>query len=60
LNQVVEGTGAEKVIVTHGYTTIFSKWLQEKGLDARTEQTAYEGELADIGEGSVDEKMEQE
>ncbi|RMA66576.1 ligase-associated DNA damage response exonuclease [Ulvibacter antarcticus] len=41
----VEATGAEKVICTHGYTEIFSKYLRTLGLDARTENTQYEGEL---------------
>lgn len=44
LNTVKE-TGAEKVIATHGYTEIFSKYLREEmGLDARTEKTQYEEE----------------
>lgn len=40
----VEATGAEKVISTHGYTHIFSKYLRDKGYDARTESTQFEGE----------------
>ena len=44
----IEGTGAERVICTHGYTEIFSRFLrEEKGLDARTEATQYESEQAD-------------
>lgn len=43
----VEATGAEKIICTHGYTEIFSKYLRTQGLDARTENTQYEGELAE-------------
>ncbi len=39
----VKETGAEKVIATHGYTEIFSRYLREEmGLDARTEKTQYE------------------
>ncbi|MDW5290319.1 ligase-associated DNA damage response exonuclease [Formosa sp. PL04] len=41
----VEATGAEKVICTHGYTDIFSKYLRTIGLDARTEHTQFDGEL---------------
>ncbi len=44
----IKETGAEKIISTHGYTDIFSKYLRELGYDARTEKTQYEGELAEI------------
>lgn len=44
----IKSTGAEKIICTHGYTEIFSKYLRELGYDARTENTQYEGELAEI------------
>jgi putative mRNA 3-end processing factor len=37
----IEATGAEKVICTHGYTDIFSRYLRELGYDARTESTQY-------------------
>ncbi|MHA7865411.1 ligase-associated DNA damage response exonuclease [Flagellimonas marinaquae] len=47
LLKTVEATGAEKIICTHGYTDIFSKYLQELGYDARTEATQYEGELSE-------------
>lgn len=42
----IKATEATKIIATHGYTDIFSKYLRELGYDARTEQTQYEGELA--------------
>ncbi len=48
LLQAIEGTGCEKVICTHGYTEIFSRFLREKGYDARTEETQYEGELGEL------------
>lgn len=44
----IEATGAEKIICTHGYTEIFSRYLREKGFDARTEETQYEGELGEL------------
>lgn len=47
LNSAIENTGCEKVITTHGYTAIFTKWLKEKGLDADIESTAFEGENLD-------------
>jgi len=40
----VKETGAEKIISTHGYTEIFSRYLRTLGYDARTEKTQYEGE----------------
>ena len=43
----IKSTGAEKVICTHGYTDIFSRFLAEQGYDARTEQTQYEEENAE-------------
>ena len=44
----IEATGASRVICTHGYSEIFSRFLREKGLNAHTESTQYEGELAEI------------
>lgn len=44
----IKATGAEKVICTHGYTEIFSRYLREQGYDARTEETQYEGELGEL------------
>ena len=44
----IKATGAEKIICTHGYTDIFSKYLRELGYDARTEETQYEGELVEM------------
>lgn len=52
LNTAVEETGADHVFVTHGYSTIFSKWLQSKGIKATAVQTEFEGELSEIGEGN--------
>lgn len=37
----IRETGAEKVICTHGYTDIFSRYLRELGYDAHTETTQY-------------------
>ncbi|MCW5519029.1 ligase-associated DNA damage response exonuclease [Aureitalea sp. L0-47] len=49
LLSAIKETGCEKVITTHGYTDIFSRYLREElGYDARTEKTQYEGELNEI------------
>lgn len=50
LNKAVEASGASKVYVTHGYTEAFSKYLCEKGLDARVARTAYNAESDDSGD----------
>jgi hypothetical protein len=34
LNDAIAATGAERVFVTHGYTSQFSRWLREKGYEA--------------------------
>jgi putative mRNA 3-end processing factor len=39
LNETINATGAERVIVTHGYTDVFAKWLRARGYDASTEKT---------------------
>ena len=49
LLRCIEATGANRIICTHGYSEIFSKFLREKGYEAKSESTLYEGELAEIG-----------
>lgn len=47
LNKVVKETGAERVIVTHGYTAIYAQYLQEIGLQAEIATTEFTGESID-------------
>jgi putative mRNA 3-end processing factor len=47
LNAAIDATGAERVFVTHGYTSIFARWLRERGLDAARVETEWEGETLD-------------
>lgn len=47
LNQAVAATGAEKVLVTHGYTDAYSRWLQSQGVESAVVETLYEGESPD-------------
>ena len=47
LLQSIKATGTEKVICTHGYSDIFSRYLREQGYDARTEETQYGEEDGD-------------
>lgn len=44
----IKATGAEKIICTHGYTDIFSRFLCEQGYDARTVETQFEGEMGEL------------
>jgi len=44
LISAIKATECEKVICTHGYTDIFSRYLKTQGYDARTEDTQYEEE----------------
>ncbi|SFP50859.1 ligase-associated DNA damage response exonuclease [Tranquillimonas alkanivorans] len=55
LNAAIRDTGAERVFVTHGYTSIFCRWLSEQGFDAQVVETAWEGESLDTAdEGEVE------
>ena len=55
LNKAVFATEAERVIVTHGYTKIYTKYLEEQGLRADAAETEFTGESID---GEVNEKEE--
>ena len=48
LLESIKATGAQKIITTHGYSDIFSRYLRELGYDARTANTQYEGELGEV------------
>lgn len=47
LNAAIRDTGAENIYVTHGYTEIFTRWLNDQGFNARVVQTEFEGEQAE-------------
>ena len=48
LNTAVTETGAENVYVTHGYKSIYSRWLETNyGLNATEVDTLYTGEALD-------------
>ena len=53
LNAAIRATGAERVFVTHGYTSVFRRWLSEQGLDAQIVATEYEGESLDTAEDAT-------
>jgi len=41
LQAAIRATGAERVIVTHGYEAVMVRWLREQGLDAGSFNTEY-------------------
>lgn len=47
LNAAIEATGAERVFVTHGYTAVFRRWLEERGFEAEIVETEFEGETVE-------------
>ena len=47
LNSAIAATGAERIFVTHGYTSIFRRWLEDQGYDAQIVETEFEGEAVD-------------
>lgn len=48
LNQAIEQTGCERVLVTHGYSAVFSKWLREKGYESEEVHTLYSQEAEEV------------
>ncbi len=50
----IDATGAERVLVTHGFTGPVVRWLRDKGLQADTLATRYEGERDDPHEPAAD------
>jgi putative mRNA 3-end processing factor len=41
LQRAIAATGAQRVIVTHGYEAVMVRWLTEQGLEASSFQTEY-------------------
>jgi putative mRNA 3-end processing factor len=56
LNHAIRETGAQKIFVTHGYTEIFSQWLNTVGIEAKEVKTKFEGELGEMAEGAPGEE----
>ena len=46
LLQAIKETGAEKVYVTHGYQSVFSRYLNEQGIWSAEVKTEYGDEEA--------------
>ena len=43
LHSAISATGAERVIVTHGFEAVMVRWLQQQGLQASSFETEYGG-----------------
>jgi putative mRNA 3-end processing factor len=41
LLQTVKATGAQKVYVTHGFQSVFSRYLNEQGIEAAEVKTEF-------------------
>lgn len=50
LNTAIRESGAETILVTHGYTAVFRRWLADQGYDARIVETEFEGEAIDTSD----------
>ncbi|KIN64014.1 Exonuclease of the beta-lactamase fold involved in RNA processing [Sulfitobacter noctilucicola] len=50
LLSAIKKTGAENIYVTHGYTDIFMRYLNENGWNAQVVPTQFEGESLDQSE----------
>jgi putative mRNA 3-end processing factor len=47
LLETISATDAERVWVTHGFTAVMTRWLEERGLEVRAVATYWEGEQDD-------------
>jgi putative mRNA 3-end processing factor len=46
----IRATGAERVLVTHGYSDVLARWLCENGWQAESIQTRFSSEVEEEGE----------
>ena len=53
LNDAVAATGASRIFATHGYTTVFRQWLEERGYDAQVVKTEFGDELLETEEAEA-------
>ncbi|MEM6941548.1 MAG: ligase-associated DNA damage response exonuclease [Pseudomonadota bacterium] len=52
LLSAIKETGAENIYVTHGYTDVFSRYLNDQGWNAAIVPTQFEGESLDQGDAA--------
>jgi putative mRNA 3-end processing factor len=54
LTEAIKATGAERVLLTHGYSKPFARWLTEQGIQAQELRTSF-GEEDEQGETQMEE-----
>jgi putative mRNA 3-end processing factor len=54
LQEAITESGAQRVLVTHGYRAPMVRWLTERGLEAAALDTPFEGERNEIEDASED------
>ncbi|HEY9065996.1 MAG TPA: ligase-associated DNA damage response exonuclease [Burkholderiaceae bacterium] len=54
LQRAIAATGAQRVIVTHGYEAVMVRWLAEQGLEASAFQTEYGDEQETAAESATE------
>jgi putative mRNA 3-end processing factor len=52
LLETIAATGASRVLVTHGWSDAFARFLAERGLETGTLRTAFEGETGELSAAS--------
>ena len=57
LLEAVRASGASRVLVTHGYSTVLAKALIERGIDARPLATQWEGERVEKEGAATDDAL---
>lgn len=58
LKEAICESGAEQVLVTHGYSPAMVRWLNQSGVEAATLETQYAGEVDDSADSSIEEDQE--
>jgi putative mRNA 3-end processing factor len=55
LQRAIGATGAQRVLLTHGYVAVMVRWLREQGLDAQALETEFgaEEDAADLAHSVV-------
>ena len=53
LQRAIAATGAQRVIVTHGYEAVMVRWLQQQGLQAGSFRTEYGDDAAEAATETV-------
>jgi putative mRNA 3-end processing factor len=54
----IDATGAETILLTHGYTAVVARWLTEHGRNAYPVATRYEGERDETGDSAASSSSE--